>query len=375
MQCERIDENVPVAKRGEIDIIFYHGNCTDGVASAWVYKNYLKTQEGNIENVQFMPVFYGKQAPNVNGKNIAIFDFSWKSDILIEMIKQCKSYILIDHHKTAIENLHLLFYHKDKDLGEAILIGSKIQNEEEINEEDVQSLSELNFNEHFIIDMNYCGCVLVWKWLYGNLNNLPLFLKYIQDRDLWKWELPNSREFSTGFFYKAEWSKIFKTFDEIFETELTEKLYVDLFIESGKNFKIVLDKDNNRIAKSSHGFFWNPYHDKNLTLKIQIVNHSTSYSDIGEKILEIYPHSDIACVWTFKPWDKTWDFHLRSRTSESVDVSKIAKFFSGGGHLHASSFKLKFDDSIAMDWINESIHPYKYYNEELSEKKRKIESC
>ena len=76
------------------------------------------------------------------------------------MIEDAAGLIVIDHHKSAMVELH-----------------------------DIS-------NTHF--DMTKSGAILSWEFFHPG-KEPPKFISYIQDRDLWKWELPYSREFSAAF--------------------------------------------------------------------------------------------------------------------------------------------------------------------------------
>lgn len=376
---------------GEIDEVYYHGNCSDGAASAWVYRNWLMENHKKFENVKFIPVFYGKPPPDVRGKRIAIFDFSWKLDQMEIIMDECESFILIDHHKTAFEELFTTasenimkkaFVKASENLTKKASddLKKKIEvqfNFENINEDKNQLLllkaTEKEIIEHYkdriIIDLNYCGCVLVWKWLYGNLSKPPLFLGYIQDRDLWKWELENSREFSMGTFYDpdCEWSLIFNYYDKLYTGGLN---VIEKIIEKGRSYQIPINKEVERIAHSSKYFEW-----KSENIRIQMINSRFNYSDLGNAMLEKNPRSDIACIWFYDQWAKVFKFKLRSRIEdEDQDVSRIASVFGGGGHKSSASFQLEVDSCIAMNWISEDLIELSCYKDMIQSKKRKLTS-
>lgn len=48
----------------------------------------------------------------------------------------------------------------------------------------------------------------------------PLLIQYIQDRDLWLWQLPQSKEFSAGL---ANVPFTFEAFDSLLEQEAIER--------------------------------------------------------------------------------------------------------------------------------------------------------
>ena len=53
-------------------------------------------------------------------------------------------------------------------------------------------------NENKIFDMNHSGAYLTWKYMFSD-DNIPMLIRYIEDRDLWKHEVPDSKYFFARF--------------------------------------------------------------------------------------------------------------------------------------------------------------------------------
>ena len=132
-------------------LCIYHGNCADGFGAAWVFKRYADRE------FDFHPGIYQDAPPDVTGRDVYLVDFSYKRAVVEEMAKVATRVVLIDHHKTAIEDL-------------APLIESK----------QIEALT----------DLNHSGAVLAWMWFHGNgTSNMPQLLRHIEDRDLWLFKL------------------------------------------------------------------------------------------------------------------------------------------------------------------------------------------
>ena len=136
------------------NICIYHKSCADGFGAALAIKVFL---DMNNEKCEYLAVNYGGEAPSVIGKNVYIVDFSYSKNTLIRMHQEAKSIIVLDHHKTAQKNL--------------------------------EGLDFCHFN------INKSGAMMAWE-KFGNSSKIPDLIKYIQDRDLWKWELNFSKEYS-----------------------------------------------------------------------------------------------------------------------------------------------------------------------------------
>lgn len=81
-------------------LCIYHANCADGFGAAWVVRQAL-----GAENVEFHAGHYGKPAPDVEGRDVIIVDFSYPYELLVLLGHQARSILIIDHHKTAAEAL------------------------------------------------------------------------------------------------------------------------------------------------------------------------------------------------------------------------------------------------------------------------------
>ena len=174
-----------------------------------------------------------------------------------------------------------------------------------------------------IFDMNRSGVGITWDYFFPD-SELPTFLKYVQDRDLWTHKYPDSPKF-IAFFYEQEFN--FK----LWETFLDEKV-VNNAMETGI---IWMDYQKNVVSKIA----------KKMTAVIQeiddiyrivlYVNTPEFKSDVGNKAFEFYPYADFSCVTDYSIRKNETNFSLRS-TNDRDDVSKIASKFGGGGHRNAS---------------------------------------
>ncbi len=127
-------------------ICIYHGNCADGFGAAWTVRKAL----GEIE---FYAASYQEPPPDVTGKDVVMVDFSYKRQVLLEMSEKARSILILDHHKTAAEDL--------VDLPENVIAK---------------------------FDMSRSGAMLAWDHFFPGESPPPLLL-HIEDRDLWRFAL------------------------------------------------------------------------------------------------------------------------------------------------------------------------------------------
>ena len=260
-----------------VDCVIYHADCTDGFGAAYAAWKLL----GN--RAEFHACKHGTKPPNVKDKVVAILDFSFSNKVTKKMIKDAKGLIVIDHHKSAVVELH-----------------------------DIPNT---------IFDMNKSGATLAWEFFHPG-KEAPKFIQYITDRDLWKWELPYSKEFSAAFDMVPYEFEEFEKFedDSVFDDAVKRGSYILAY--SKTVIKKVCDK---AVSKKMNG-----HH-------VMVVNSSHWMSEIGAKLA---PDCDFAMIWFYDHNDSMIKVSMRA-FHDYVDVSEIAKKFKGGGHKKAAGFSLQ----------------------------------
>ena len=262
-----------------VDCVIYHADCTDGFGAAYSAWKLL----GN--RAEYHACKHGTTPPDVSGKNVVILDFSFDNPTTKKMIESASALMVIDHHKSAMVELH-----------------------------DIS-------NTHF--DMTKSGAILSWVFFHPG-KEPPKFIKYIQDRDLWKWELDYSKEFSAAFDMVPFEFEEFEKFedDSVFDDAIKRGSYILAY--SKTVVKKVCEKASPRKLGGK---------------EVLVVNASHWMSEIGARLS---PDCDVAMIWYYDHNDKVIKVSLRS-FHDTVDVSEVAKKFGGGGHKKAAGFILPGD--------------------------------
>lgn len=81
-------------------LCIYHGGCDDGFGAAWAVRHALG------DTVEFHPGAYGKPPPSCRGRDVLLVDFSYKRPIMADIAGEARSVLVLDHHKTAKEDLY-----------------------------------------------------------------------------------------------------------------------------------------------------------------------------------------------------------------------------------------------------------------------------
>ena len=266
-------------------LCLYHADCSDGFGAALAFQLYC---EANSMTCEFVPMHYGDTPPDTTDRHVLVVDFSFKRDVLLEMNRKAKFMRVIDHHKSA-----------------------------------EQELSDLTF---CIFDLNHSGAVLTWMFFFPNAP-VPLLFKYLEDRDLWRWKLPNSHEVSAAV----------KSYPAVFEQWrrwLNDEAVNDLSNEG----EAILRYQAGEVARMVK----NAYEIRFAGFNVLCLNTNHLISEVGNELCKGRPFS----VTYFDLEDKRV-FSLRSEDrGSSLDVSELAKRYGCGGHPHAAGFSVEMTPEL-----------------------------
>ncbi len=155
-------------------IVIYHGKCPDGFGGAWAAWKKFGSKAA------YLPA-RDRSAPPVPLKNkiVYIIDYTYDAPIVKKLIKDNIRVTAIDHHVSQAEATKL--------------------------------------TDHYLYDANHSGATLAWKYFHP-LEKIPMLLRYVEDRDLWKWMVPHSLEMLmlidlAPLDFKA-WSRLAKDIDD-----------------------------------------------------------------------------------------------------------------------------------------------------------------
>jgi len=261
-------------------IVIYHGNCADGFSAAWCF--WRKYRDG----AEYVAGFYGTPPPDVTGRTVYLVDFSYKRDTVKEMVSKALRVALIDHHKTALE--------------------------------DLDELPGL----FMYTDLERSGATLAWDFLFDD-EARPLLLGHVEDRDLWRFKLPGTREIQ-AFVFSHEYT--FEMWDRLMNADQAQLIQMTA---AGAAIERKHHKDIAELLKVCQ---------RRMTIAgFEVPVASLPYtmsSDAGHVMAQGEPFA--ACYWDTSD---SRIFSLRAAT-EGLDVSDIAKQYRGGGHAKAAGFKV-----------------------------------
>lgn len=283
------------------DICIYHHPCSDGHTAAWAVKlRWPQCQmiEGKYEKGEL---------PHVAGKHVLLVDFSYKPDRLMEVVSNAASVTILDHHVSAQRLL------------EPMIADGTIDG---------------------IFDMTKSGAMLAWEFCFPDGttpfeldvyedDRVPLLVKYVQDRDLWTWALPEAKAICAWMQMQTLDFKTWTTVAETLEDDDGWQMAVDigraLCTREGNDIGGAIRSTKRRMVIGG-------YDVPVANLPYIWASEAGNIMSRGEPFSGTY----------FDASDGSRSFSLRSDKDDptAVDVSEIASSFGGGGHKNAAGFRV-----------------------------------
>lgn len=271
-------------------IVFYHKNCWDGFSGAWAAWKKL----GN--KADYVGVKPG-EAPDfsVKGKDVYLIDTAFPAPAMKKFLKDNSKLVVLDHHVS--------------------------------NKEVVKISTERSYV------MNHSGAVIAWNYFHPK-KPVPVFLKYVEDVDIWKWKLPYTAEISAASEGVDQDFKVWSKLVAVIEDPKRRKVY----ITRGANMLEYSNRMMDTIMENAQVV-------KFAGHKCLAVNSPVLRSEIGHALVKKMPH--VSIIWS----DKGDRRAVSLRSDGKVDVSKLAQKYGGGGHKAAAAFRLSLKEKLPWKFL------------------------
>ena len=283
--------------------VFYHVDNDGKCSAACIRLFYQKKSDYDASSIEYFPINYGWDFPfeKINQDELVyIVDFSIEPEDMTKLLSITNNVIWIDHHISAI-----------------------------------RKYDDFNTNISGLRVNGIAGCMLTYCYLFemngdksfdiSMTNNAPKFVKYIADRDVWKFEYgETTKYFSLGLDCEKNDPEDF-IWDQLFDSDDNELM--THLINNGKSIKKYKDNYFSRYVNSK-GF------ETELSgYSAYAVNISPGFasSEIFDDIDKT--KYDIFVIFAFNGID--WSYTIYS---DKIDVSLIASSYGGGGHKGAAGF-------------------------------------
>jgi len=295
------DMSAVLCKPDDVDVVLFHGGCPDGFTAAFIAwlklgdkATYIGIGHGDAEAKK-------EAAGDLAGKHVAVLDFSFDAETTKEQLETAASYVVLDHHKTAKENL--------------------------------AALPDANK----VFEMKMSGATLSWNFFFPG-EECPLLFRYIEDKDIWRWALHNSKEFDAAFCLTAEVPSSGEITTEAF-TKM-DKLYrggdseLQKMLAQGKILVAYMDREVKSACKKAKLRRLKAFPD----FVCSVVNSTTLPSEIGHALTS-QEGTHFAMIFTNKLDCYTASLRSNFPSEGQADVSVIASHFKGGGHAAAAGVR------------------------------------
>ena len=334
-------------------IIAYHKFCRDGWAAALVsYYWHVQRLIVRDRDVVFLPLLPDEVSKAVNRlileprkTQIRFFDLAITKKDVDKLFDRFTDVHIADHHKTTADSFSV----KSDGMNVSSFRYSKGA--------DVDGFKKFVFNN------DKCGAALAWEYYYPN-EDLPVLIKYLQDRDLWRWSMYESKLVNAGLYETLNTPYVVR--DHIqpnngvrvwcstatkpgfldptnkvpdftqWISYLQSNEWVDDILQVGRTVKSIQEREIKKIINYARVKVWN-------NNKVYFVNSNVHTSDLGEAL---YTRTnadgallcDYVFIWRYDHTTNQCYVSLRSLAETNNDVSTIAKQHGGGGHKHAAGF-------------------------------------
>jgi uncharacterized protein len=307
-----------------IYVLFHGGGCPDGFGAAWAAHQKL-----GDDGVRYLPVMYHEPVPAMEpGSDIYLVDFCYPPDVLREIADHASNVTVIDHHKTARDAIQRTAIDDGFDAG-----GPETSSE----------YHYIRNNVSADFDLDHSGAVLTWRHFHPG-EPVPRLLQFVEDRDLWRWELPYSRAVSA---YLASMPQDFASWDDIataFFAIRSESTGLDSAATAWRAGHHPFQREGAAILRAQAQTIEQAVRRHRWAVlgghRVPIVNATIHGSETGEALCRAHPDAPFAAYY-FDTVDGRRGWGLRSRGGH--DVSEVAKLYGGGGHAAASGFTTGLD--------------------------------
>ncbi len=259
-------------------IIIYHGGCRDGFGGAWAaWKKF-----GN--RAAYLPAFDRFAPPcKLKNKEVYLIDYTYREDLVRKLTKENVCVTAIDHHITSERAAKL--------------------------------------TEKYSFDLHHSGAVLAWNYFHPR-KKVPMLLRYVEDSDLWRFVVPRSKEILACIDLSE---RDFRAWDQIAK-ELENGSRRKIYAERGG---LILSHEAMLMKEMLTGAELVRFAGH----KIFALNASHHFnSDLGHILAK--KTNSFGLVW----YEVSGRIQVSLRSTGSVDVSKIAQRFNGGGHKKSAGF-------------------------------------
>jgi len=301
-------------------LIIHHSPCSDGSAAAAIVSMNYRIYRDQVNSVELMGTTYGRYELIVDDEGlrfesyrksfridsnteIIVVDFSFKRDEIMTISAVCHSLLILDHHKTAAEDL----------------------------------AGDFPENVEIVFDMNRSGAMLAWdRYMQDALGGPAPYSRFIQlvgMRDLWKHKGTDDQE-------DAEAVQLALNSRE----NKFDAAGLEMYVLNEVNFKQLLSEGkmllrffDSQLKEAIRNAVVTVIGEPNIipVKTVSVCNASGMMaSELGNRLCE--QGNNFAAIWSL---DNAGDVRVSMRSIGDNDCTEVARHFGGGGHKNAAGFR------------------------------------
>lgn len=266
--------------------VLYHDDCADGFGAAWV----LWKKFGS--RATYLPIRHQAPPPRgLFGKTLYFVDFVYPEQTMKDVVRKSVRTVVLDHH--------------------------------------VPMESAAALAHEYCVDGSHSAAVLAWKHFFSK-RRMPTLLRYVEATDLWKFNLPYTKEFSASVSLEPyeffAWNRMARELETLAGRKKHRERGAVLLRYQDEEIVRLIREYAVKVRFAGH--------------TVLAVNSPLFDSALGNALARTHPPFGI--VW--RVMGKRIRVSLRSLGS--FDVAKVAARYGGGGHRNSAGFKLPADAQL-----------------------------
>ncbi|XP_004299480.1 PREDICTED: uncharacterized protein R106-like [Fragaria vesca subsp. vesca] len=295
--------------------VLYHYPCPDGAFAALAAHLYFSSksiQPFFFPNAVYSPVT-AQSLPLSDIDELYLLDFVGPPGFVQEVSLKVPNVVVLDHHKTAVGRVG-------------------------------------GVNVTSVLDMKRSGATIAFDYFRGKVDvdggetarfdGVRRVFEYIEDGDLWRWRLPDSKAFSSGFKdlnlqYDVGLNPAL--FQQLLSLDLECLISQGMVSLSEKQKLIEEALSQSYEIKLGGGAFGH-------CLAVNADSISELRSELGHQLATKSRSLNLrgigAVVYKVPELENDELLKISLRSVDSEDTTRISQEFGGGGHRNASSFML-----------------------------------
>lgn len=277
-------------------VVIYHKHCPDGFGAAYAaWKKFGETAE-------YLPASYGDDVPEgLAGKEVYILDFIFEQPGAMEtLVKEAGRLVVLDHHISSKELIEIAPEH--------------------------------------VFDNDRSGATIAWSYFYPE-TPVPQLFRHIEDNDIYRYALAETQAIATYLIVQPYDFAVWDAMVNEVENEATRPS----FLAKAHAYNEFYEKLCAIAVAAAKKVRFEDYE----CLFANSLPSITMRSYIGHLLYQKLP--PIALVVSAHPDG----YGVSIRSDGSVDVSKLAAKYRGGGHASSAGFFVAHGDPLPWVEIEE----------------------